>query len=153
MRRNEKQIQNRIEIDEIIKKSQVCRLALTKNNIPYIVPVSFGYDGKSLFIHTALNGKKIDFIEANNLVCFEFDSQVKTEEHETIPCKWTAAYRSIIGYGKMIEIENLDERIIAINHIMLHYSGKEWGFNEEMLKRVKLWEIEIEEISGKVSGY
>ena len=153
MRRNEKQIQNRIEIDEIIKKSQVCRLALTKNNIPYIVPVSFGYDGKSLFIHTALNGKKIDFIEANNLVCFEFDSQVKTEEHETIPCKWTAAYRSIIGYGKMIEIENLDERIIAINHIMLHYSGKEWAFNEEMLKRVKLWEIEIEEISGKVSGY
>ena len=153
MRRNEKQIQNRIEIDEIIKKSQVCRLALTKDNIPYIVPVSFGFDGKSLFIHTALNGKKIDFIEANNLVCFEFDSQVKTEEHETIPCKWTAAYRSIIGYGKMIEIENLDERIMAINHIMLHYSGKEWGFNEEMLKRVKLWKIEIEEISGKVSGY
>ena len=153
MRRNEKQIQNRIEIDEIIKKSQVCRLALTKDHIPYIVPVSFGYDGKSLFIHTALAGKKIDFIEANNLVCFEFDSQVRTEEHETIPCKWTAAYKSIIGNGRMIEIENLDERIMAINHIMLHYSGKEWAFSEEMIKRVKLWKIEIEEISGKVSGY
>ena len=153
MRRNEKQIQERTEIDKIISESEVCRLALTKDNIPYIIPVSFAYDGKSLFIHTAISGRKIDFIEANNLVCFEFDSQVKTVEHETIPCKWTAAYKSVIGYGKMIEIENLEERIVAINNIMLHYSGKEWKFNEEMLKRVKLWKIEIEEVSGKVSGY
>jgi len=153
MRRNEKQIHNRTEIDKIIKQSEVCRLALTKDNIPYIVPVSFGYNGESLFIHTALEGKKVEFIEANDLVCFEFDTQVKTVEHETIPCKWTAAYESIIGYGKMIEIKALEERIYAINQIMLQYSGKEWDFNEEMLKRVKIWEIKIDEISGKISGY
>ncbi len=153
MRRNEKQISKRTNIDQIIHDSDVCRLALAKDNIPYIVPVSFGYDGKSLFIHTALTGRKIDFIEANNLVCFEFDSEVKPIDNDTIPCKWTAAYKSVIGYGKMIEIENLEERISAINSIMLHYSGKEWDFNEEMLKKVKLWKIEIDEISGKISDY
>lgn len=153
MRRNEKEIVKRSEIDEIIKKSKVCRLALTKDNIPYIVPVSFGYDGKSLFIHTALAGKKIDFIEANNLVCFEFESQVNTVKHESIPCKWTAAYKSIIGYGRMIEIKNLEEKIVAINSIMLHYSNKKWDFTEKMLNNVKMWKIKIDEISGKTSAY
>ena len=153
MRRNEKQISNRSEIDQIIKSTDVCRIAFTKNNIPYIVPVSFGYNSESLFIHTALEGKKIDFLKQNNLVCFEFDTNVKTLDNDTIPCKWTAAYKSVIGYGKMVELENLEERIIAINQIMLQYSGKEWNFNEEMLKRVKIWEIKIEEISGKISGY
>lgn len=153
MRRNEKQIINRSEIDFVIKNSDVCRLALTKNNIPYIVPVSFGYNGESLFIHTALEGKKIDFIKENNLVCFEFDANVKTLDDDTVPCKWTAAYKSVIGYGKMLEIEVLEERIYAINQIMLQYSGKEWAFNEEMLKRVKIWKIKIDDVSGKVSGY
>ncbi len=153
MRRNDKQIINRSEIDEIIKKSEVCRLAFAKDNIPYIVPVSFGYDGKSIFIHTAKTGRKIEFIKDNNLVCFEFDADVKTIEDETIPCKWTSAYKSVIGYGKIVELTTFDEQENAINQIMFQYSGKEWHFNKQMLKSVKLWKIEINEISGKQSGY
>ncbi len=41
----------------------------------------------------------------------------------------------------------------AINIIMLHYSCKEWHFDEAILTRVKIWKIEIDEISGKMSGY
>ena len=84
-------------------------------------------------------------------MCFGVD--VKTIEDETIPCKWTSAYRSVIGYGKMIELVDFEEQKNAINQIMLHYSGKEWEFDEKMLKSVKLWKIRIEEISGKQSGY
>ena len=58
MRRKEKKITERLEIDEIIHKSNVCRLAFSKNNIPYIMPISFGYNGKKIFIHTATEGKK-----------------------------------------------------------------------------------------------
>ena len=153
MRRDDKQIINRAKIDEIIKKSAVCRLAFAKDNIPYVVPISFGYDGKNIFVHTALTGRKIEFIENNNLVCFEFDSDVKTIEDKAIPCKWTSAYKSVIGYGKMVELSAFKEQEMAINQIMLHYSGKEWHFNAQMLKSVKLWKIEIDEISGKQSGY
>jgi len=59
----------------------------------------------------------------------------------------------VIGYGKMIEVEEFEEQKNAINQIMRHYSGKEWHFNEQMLKSVKLWKIDIHEISGKQSGY
>jgi len=153
MRRDERKIANRSEIDDIINNSDVCRIAFANDNIPYVIPVSFGYDGKSIFVHTAKTGKKIDFIEKNNLVCFEFDIDVKTIEDKNIPCKWTSAYKSVIGYGKMLELTEFEEQENAINQIMLHYSGKEWKFDERMLKSVKLWKIEIDEISGKQSGY
>jgi len=152
MRRTDKQITNSSDIELIIKKSLVCRLALTKDNIPYLVPVSFGYDGKSLYVHTAKEGKKIEYIHANNLVCFEFDINVKTIEHESIACKWTTSYQSVIGYGRMNEIIDLEEATYGLNQIMLQYSGKEWELTEQMLNTIKLWKIEIEEFSGKESA-
>ena len=151
MRKKEREILERSEIDQIINKTDVCRIAFAKDNIPYIIPVSFGYDGKNLFIHTATEGKKIDFIESNNSICFEFDTDVKTIKHETVGCKWTTAYKSVIGVGKILEITDEKNMITALNKIMLQYSGKEWAFTEKMLKNVRLWKIVIEDITGKKS--
>ena len=103
MRRKDKQIENKEIIDKVIKESLVCRVALAKDNIPYIVPVSFGYDGKCLYVHTAKEGKKVDYLAANNRVCFEFDINVKTIGHESVACKWTTSYQSVIGFGKMTD--------------------------------------------------
>jgi len=41
MRRKEKEIQSRDLIDQILAKSQVCRLGLCKDNRPYVVPEQF----------------------------------------------------------------------------------------------------------------
>ena len=43
MRRKDKEILDKKEIESIIKKAGVCRLGLSDNNIPYIVPLNFGY--------------------------------------------------------------------------------------------------------------
>ncbi len=152
MRRTDKQITTQADIEQIIKDSLVCRLAFSKDNIPYIVPVSFGYDGTYLYVHTAKEGRKIDFIHSNNLVCMEFDINVKTIEHESIACKWTTTYQSVIGYGKIVEITNFEEASYGLNQIMLHYSGKEWELTEKMLNTVKMWKIKIDELSGKQSA-
>ena len=151
MRRKNKEITNRSEIEEIIKKSKVCRLAVSKDNTPYIIPISFGFDGANLYIHTAAEGRKIDFWTSNPTICFEFDSDVVTISDENIACKWTADFRSVIGYGKISELIDENEKIMALNQIMLKYSGKEWEFSKKDLKGVKLWKIEILELSGKKS--
>ncbi len=151
MRRTDKEITLRSDIDEIINKAEVCRLAFAKDNEPYLVPVSFGYDGKSIFVHTAKEGKKIEFLEANDRVCFEFETDAKIVTHETIGCKWTASFKSVIGYGRMQKIIDEADALLALNQIMLKYSGKEWDFTTKDLSRVYLWKIEIEEISGKKS--
>ena len=152
MRRDEKKINSREEIDQIIKSTEVCRIAYAENNIPYITPVSFGYDGKSIYVHTATKGRKIDFLTKNDYACFEFEADVKTITDPENACRWTAAFKSVIGYGNMKELDSFVEKDYAINEIMLHYSGKTWKFEEPMLERVKLWKIEILELSGKQSG-
>lgn len=152
MRRDDKKLTAREDIDHIIRNTEVCRIAYAQNNIPYLTPVSFGYDGIHIYVHTAISGRKIDFLKLNNYVCFEFETDVKTVPDDKIACKWTAAFKSVIGYGYMKDLENLEEKEYALNQIMLHYSGKTWKFEPGNFKNVKLWKIEIEELNGKQSG-
>jgi len=151
MRRADKKITDRQIIDQIIRSSEVCRIAYAHNNLPYITPVSFGYDGQCIYIHTAKSGRKIDFLKKNNYVCFQFETDVKTITDDKSACKWTAAFKSVVGYGHMIEAKGFREQEYALNQIMQHYSGKSWPFEEKMFSNVILWKIEIEELSGKQS--
>jgi uncharacterized protein len=152
MRKANKEITEKLEIERIIKTSKVCRIAVCKNNIPYIIPVFFGYENQSLYVHTALAGRKIEFWESNPLVCIEFESDVHIIGHNQHACKWTASYKSVIAYGQIRELTSEDEKKFALNAIMLNYSDKNWDFPEHELKVVRVWKIEIMEMKGKKSG-
>lgn len=67
MRRADREIKDFDEIIQIIKKCDVCRIAMNDGEFPYIVPLNFGVDvqGKQvyLYFHGALEGKKIDLMK------------------------------------------------------------------------------------------
>jgi len=151
MRRHDKEIQSREEIDEIIRAADVCRLALSRNNEPYLVPVSFGYDGAALFFHTAPKGRKLEFLEANNRVCFEFETNVALVRDEGDACAWTFGFESVIGYGTVTELVSPKDKIHGLNQIMLHYSGREWDIPENRTATTRVWRIDIGSITGKRS--
>ena len=73
MRRSARGIKDRKEIESIIQSAQVCRIGLSEDNVPYVVPMNFGYKDNCLYFHCAKAGKKIDVIRQNNKVCFEMD--------------------------------------------------------------------------------
>jgi nitroimidazol reductase NimA-like FMN-containing flavoprotein (pyridoxamine 5'-phosphate oxidase superfamily) len=149
MRRRDKEVPGRSEIDAIIRGCDVCRLAFAVESEPYIVPVSFGYDGASLFFHTAASGKKIDCIDANNRVCFELDRNVKLQADPGNSCKWTFLYESVIGYGAVSELTELAEKTRGLDQVMLHYSGRQWEFNASVLAKTRVWQILIDSVTGK----
>ncbi len=151
MRRKEKELRDQGSITAIIKKCKVCRLGLSLNDNPYIVPVSFGFDGLSIYFHTAIEGKKIEYINANNNVCFEFEHKVQLVPDQKNPCKWTFFFQTVIGYGKIHELKEKDQKINGLSHIMAHYSKRKWAFNEEIIKMIRLWKISIENMTAKQS--
>jgi nitroimidazol reductase NimA-like FMN-containing flavoprotein (pyridoxamine 5'-phosphate oxidase superfamily) len=151
MRRKDKEIQSRDRIEQVIAKAQVCRLGLCKDNMPYIVPVSFGYDGEYIYFHTAAEGMKLDYIGAQNRVCFELEHDVRVTPDENDPCKWSFSFYSVIGFGTVEEIVALQRKLYALNLIMKHYSDREWNFNDNLVEKVRLWRISIEQITGKQS--
>lgn len=152
MRRKEKEITDKREIEQIFKDAQVCRLGLYDGNSPYIVPLNFGYKENTLFFHSALAGRKIDILKKNPGVCFEIDIPGKTISSDKA-CNWSMAFLSIIGEGKVIFINNETEKINALNVIMGHYSDKnEWDFNKKMVEKTLVFKVDIDKISVKKSG-
>jgi nitroimidazol reductase NimA-like FMN-containing flavoprotein (pyridoxamine 5'-phosphate oxidase superfamily) len=149
MRRNDREIKDRKDIDGIIKRCRVCRLAMCEDGQPYIVPLNFGYDGRFLYFHAAPEGRKIDIIKRNNCVCFEFDilHDIVTAQQ---PCDWGAKYESVIGSGRAEIVDDLKTKKEALEWIMRQYGSGTWDFPEKILKKTLIFRVSILEISGKV---
>jgi len=152
MRRSEKEIKSRSEIDDIIQKATVCQLALVDAGSPYVVPVCFGYDGKCLFIHSATEGRKIEILKKNKKVSFSIYIDDKIIESKSA-CGWSAKYRSVIGFGKasFIPDKKHEEKKKALDIIMSHYSDKSFEYKDAIIDKVKIIKIEIKSLSGKTS--
>ncbi|HPU91246.1 MAG TPA: pyridoxamine 5'-phosphate oxidase family protein, partial [Methanofastidiosum sp.] len=73
MERADKEIKNIHEIEDILNKARIIRLALCEDNIPYVIPLNFGYKNNTIYLHTSKIGKKIDILMKNNYVSFEAD--------------------------------------------------------------------------------
>lgn len=152
MRRTDREITNPQEISAVIQKCQVCRLALSRDDQPYIVPLSFGYDGEALYFHTAVEGMKIDIWSANPAVCFEFDTAVELIMRVDQPCQWSFYYQSVIGTGTLRELPAGEEKIRGLNEIVSHYAGCPRSFSQQQLDNIRVWKLTIETITGKRSA-
>jgi len=150
VRKKDKEILDRRIIDKIIRSCLVCRVGFSLSDQPYIVPMNFGYDGQNLYFHTAREGRKVEMIEANNRVCFEFDTDVQIVQDD-VACKWTCQYKSVIGFGWMCELKSELERISGLNQIMIQYSGRTWEFDRRILSKARIWKLNIEEVTLKQS--
>ncbi len=148
MRRREKEITDKEQIQNIIGASQICRLGLSDGFMPYIVPLCFGYKDKTLFFHSAHEGKKREILKKNPNICFEFDQNVCLIQGDK-PCSWGMEYQSVIGFGKVEIIENISEKREALEIIMKQYSSKKFEFQDAAINKTLVFKVKISEITGK----
>jgi len=127
-------------------------IAFADGSMPYIVTMNFGRqwddDRLTLYFHCAKAGRKIDLLNRNNRVCFEFDTDVEIVSSEEVAGCGTK-YSCVIGFGTVREITDPPGRLAAMNQVMLHYSGKHWEFDPETFAQVRLWCISIDQLTGK----
>ncbi|MDM8533705.1 pyridoxamine 5'-phosphate oxidase family protein [Clostridiaceae bacterium HSG29] len=151
MRRKEKKIHSLVNLEKIINEAQVLRVGMSVNDIPYIVPLNFGYKDNVFYFHCAKEGKKIDIIRKNNKVAFEMDIDNELVKNE-VSCKFTVNYRSIIGTGIATIIDDKKEKIEGLNIIMKHYSNMdEFKYVDRAIDMIYVVKIEVIEMVGKQS--
>ena len=149
MRRKDREIKEKVEIEAILKEAMVCRIGLSDGNVPYIVPMNFGYRNNSIYLHSAKEGKKINILKNNNNICFEVDIRTKLKKSE-VPCKWGMKFSSVIGFGKAIFLDQPTEKAIALNTIMEKYSNQSsFEYSDSVLSQVAVIKINITEMTGK----
>jgi len=152
MRRSDREVKKFEDITAIIKKCDVCRIALNNNGYPYILPLNFGMlikDGTiELYFHGALEGTKYDLIEQDNRACFEMDCEHKlVTDVEHGSC--TMEYESVIGQGH-IEILSDNEKYDALCILMKHYHQEEFSFNKAVMPDTKVFKLVVETMTGKI---
>ena len=151
LRRKEKEIIDRSEIEAIIRKAMVCRLGLADNGAPYIVPLCFGYKDNCLYFHSAKEGRKIEILKRNNEVCFEFEGELEIQAGKAA-CDWGMKFRSVIGYGRAFLIEDSDAKRQALDVIMAQYADGVFDYSEKAFEKTLIIKVEIDSMTGKKSN-
>ena len=59
---------------------------------------------------------------------------------------------SAICRGKVTFIEDMDEKRRVLDIIMRHYTDSEFNYSEPAVRNVKVWQVPIEQMTGKVFG-
>ncbi len=151
MRKKNREITDRSELESIFKKADVCRIAINNEGAPYIVAMNFGYQKENgcLYFHCAGEGLKLDLIRKDNRVGFQLDT-----DHELIvadkACKFSMNYKSIVGSGKMYIIGDNNEKQAGLDVLMKHYSDQnEFSYDPEVLGNTTVLRLDIEQMTGK----
>ena len=152
MTKRERQITDEHQIRAILDAAKVLHLGLAVDNEPYVVPMNYGCtweNGKMvLYLHSALQGKKLDMIRTNPRVFFEMDCDLTPFEGEK-PCQYGLAYSSVMGRGTARIVEDVEEKIRATSVLMKTQTGKDFSFNERLVSIVAVIRIDVEEYIAK----
>lgn len=151
MRRKDREVTDWEELIEIIRKCDVCRLAIQDEPVPYILPLNFGLEvveGKALlYFHGAREGRKYELLAQNNRVAFEFDCAhrlVLLEEEKNC----TMEYESVIGSGTVEEVPEAEkEHGLAV--LMGQYRWQDFPYNKQVVPATKVLRLSVEQMTGK----
>jgi len=149
MRKANREIRDKAAIRTIMEEALVCRIGLSDDGAPYVVPMNFGLGENCLYLHCATEGRKLDILRRNDRVCFEMDL-LREIKQGPASCGWGARYESVIGFGRAVIVEAPAEKRAALDRIMEH-CGAEGPFiyPDETLARTAVIRIDIESVTGK----
>ena len=150
MRRSDKEITDRSEMDDILGRASICHLGLNDGGGCYVVPVNYGYDGGCLYVHSAREGRKIDILRADNRVSFTVCVDLCMQQSDKA-CSYTMKYKSVMGRGLATLIDDPAEKEDALRVIMRHYSKGEFSFDPARVDKIVIIKIEIQSLTGKKS--
>lgn len=140
---------NNTQIQNILTSQVVGRMACTDGKQPYIVPVTFTYDGKYIYGQTN-EGTKLKMLRKNPRVCFEVDLMTDMRN-----------WQSVLVYGKFEELKNkrADEareklfsrvfQLMTSSTIHAHEHAVNGKIDDTSRTKFIMYRIKIKKITGR----
>jgi nitroimidazol reductase NimA-like FMN-containing flavoprotein (pyridoxamine 5'-phosphate oxidase superfamily) len=152
MRRKDKEITEVAAIEAILKRNNICRLALFDAEYPYIVPLCYGYENGCLYFHGFAGGTKLDLIGKNPNVSFEVEEGLEVTT-DPDPCEWSVKYRSVVGRGVAEILEDGPEKRAGLDIVVKAFAGRTLDFPDKAMAAVTVVRVRVKELAGRRSGY
>jgi len=150
--RPNREITDESEITTILKNGKYVVISMCRNNEPYIVTLSYGYDSEnnSLYLHCSPQGLKLDFINANSQVC-----ATVIEDGGYIDDECGHNYRTVVFWGKIEIVTNIDDKKHGMKILLNHLEKRSEIIKEKLLKsddfysKMEILRLDILQIHGK----
>lgn len=154
MRRDEKEIKDWTVIEEIIRHGKFTTLALCRNNEPYGVTLSYGYDRatRSLYFHCAPEGLKTEFVQQNAAACATI-----IDDRGYIQGECKHLFRSVVIRGKVEILTREADKKVGFKTLLEHLEddpaaqASQMPTKAEDFAKVTIWKLTIAEYSAKES--
>ena len=150
MRRNDRAVTDPAEIVDIMSRCEVLHLAIAAQPAPYLLPVNFGMepDGLTVYVHGAMEGTKYDLLAKNDQVGFEMEcTSGLVLDEASHSC--TMNYESVMGWGTVSEVTDLDGKLHALDCIMRQYHSEDFYYDPAVAERTRILCLKIQERTGK----
>lgn len=133
----------------VLERGQTGILTLYgEDGYPYPVPINFALIGTTIYMHSAVEGHKIDAIKANPKAAF-----CVIDADKVVPERYGTDYRSAIAFGTAELVEDEDEMLFALESLGAKYNpGDHEGLQREIDKdfaRVAIIALRVDYSTGK----
>lgn len=137
------------EIEQILGSQLIGRIGCHNDDITYVVPVSYAYDGDYVYGH-AEEGLKIRIMRQNPKVCFQ------TDQMEDM-----ANWKSVIAWGEFEELVDPETRNLALQKLVARnlplvssetvHLTPQWPFEPVDISSIKgvVYRIKLTEKTGR----
>ncbi len=146
-------IDNKDEIARIIQACKTCYVAMSLQNVPYVLPLNFGYDGTYVILHSAQSGRMWETLKQNPKVCINWTlGDEIVSQNEEVACSYRVKSKTVIAEGVAEFINDCDEKIKCLDLMMSQYSNKKFKYSEPSVINVGVIRVKINNIKGKEFG-
>ena len=140
---------NDMEMKNVLSSQVLGRLACSDGNQPYIVPLTYTYDGKYIYGQTNY-GRKIRALRKNPRICFEVDMMTDM-----------ANWKSVLVFGEFRELngkeaeharDTLINRVFTLltsSTIHLHEHDEKGTIDDSNRVKTVMYRIKIKKMTGR----
>ena len=137
------------DIENVISTQVLARIGCHYDNLTYVVPISYAYDGVNIYCHS-YEGMKTQIMRRNPKVCLQIDDM-----------KNMADWKSVICWGEAVELLTDEEQREAIDHLLARklplqssqttHLFSDWPFTDEQQRLLPgaLFRIRVTEKTGR----
>lgn len=149
----DREISDPAEIEAILGAGRFATIAMARGDEPYLVTLSYGYDHdtRTLYFHSAHEGLKLEFLEANPNVC-----ATVIVDRGYLHGECAHAYSSVVMYGTMGLVDGADERRLGMRRMTEQLESKPAQVyakhkldGDAVYKRMVVLKLAIDSVRGK----
>ncbi len=151
MRRKERAMKTSGEMEHLLERMPVGRMAVTTEDGPYIVPVNYLFSEGSIYFHSGLAGRKLNALRVDPRVCFMVD-EIGPQVIWEGGCGISQIYKSVVCFGKAEFVEEQSKKRQILEKMVQKYVSSSYPavlVMDQNLQRTVVVKIIIESMTGK----